>query len=128
MRNICATPYGCRLSELLISLINIQQVMQYTKIITHLVHSGDASDKRFNPINDVRTYLGVVEIIRDEDENDVVNGLVLVFDFTGLTLKQLQQTYFDKGKITSRIYQVGILCRLIIPEQISKSKCILGQI
>lgn len=74
--------------------------------MTFVAFSGDASDNRFNPINDVRTYLGIVEVIRDEDENDVVHGLVLVFDFTGLTLKQLQQTYVANGKITSRIYQV----------------------
>lgn len=66
-------------------------------------------DARFNPKNDVRTYLGISEMVREADENASVHGIVLVFDFTGFTLRHLQWATNEQNKITSKIYQVTSL-------------------
>lgn len=70
-----------------------------------LTRTADLKDARFNPKNDVRTYLGISEMTREADENAGVHGIVLVFDFTGFTLRHLQWATNEQNKITSKIYQ-----------------------
>lgn len=49
----------------------------------------------------------MLEMFREEDENANVNGILLVFDCTGMGLKHLNQATMEQNKKMSRIYQVN---------------------
>lgn len=65
----------------------------------------DLNDPTFSPVNEVRCSLGLSEMFRDEDENTSVNGIMLVFDCTGMGMKHLHQGGMDHNKKMSKIYQ-----------------------
>lgn len=66
----------------------------------------DLNDPKFSPVNETRFGLALGELFRDEDENGLVNGVLLVFDGTGMTMKHMTQATLDHNKKMSRIYQV----------------------
>lgn len=66
----------------------------------------DLKDPRFGPVKEVRCSLSMLEMFREEDENANVNGILLVFDCTGMGLKHLNQGTMEQNKKMSRIYQV----------------------
>lgn len=80
-------------------------------------HTGvkDLNDPKLSPINEVRYSLAICEMVRDEDENHVVNGTLLVFDCTGAGVKHMNQGGIDHNKKMSRIYQVQTAKRVISP-------------
>lgn len=57
--------------------------------------------------SDMRMHQSVRDLVQFEDENTVVNGVVVIFDMTGLTLKHIAN--FNKDpKNTSKINQASL--------------------
>jgi len=56
--------------------------------------------------NEMRSSLSLQEMLKEKDENVIVNGVLLVFDMTGLTTKHISRRGRDTAKKTSKIYQV----------------------
>lgn len=70
---------------------------------------NDLKDPKFNAINEVRGSLAMCEMLRDADENGSVNGILLVFDCTGTSMKHMTHGTMEQNKKTSKIYQVQFL-------------------
>ena len=68
----------------------------------------DLNDPKFSPVNETRFGLAMGELFRDEDENGLVNGVLLVFDCTGIGMKHITQGTMDHNKKMSKIYQVRV--------------------
>lgn len=64
-------------------------------------------DPKFSPVNEVRFGLAMSELFRNEDENALVNGTILVFDCTGMGVEHITQQSMDHNKKMTRIYQVS---------------------
>ncbi|ESO07986.1 hypothetical protein HELRODRAFT_185411 [Helobdella robusta] len=65
----------------------------------------DMDDPNFGHHVEVRMGLAIGELRRHLDENITVNGIMLMFDFTGATMKQMTKRNSEERKIHSKIWQ-----------------------
>jgi len=53
----------------------------------------------------VRTSLCIQELLKEKDENHIVNGVVLVLDMTGMKARHITRMSMEENKNTNKIYQ-----------------------
>ena len=69
---------------------------------------ADPADARMSVANNVRANLATQELVKEEDEGVVVNGMVIVLDLSGMTSRHLARFLArDVAKNMMKIQQVG---------------------
>jgi len=65
----------------------------------------DLNNPLMSVANQMRASLCVQELVKEKDENSIVNGVILVFDMTGMQARHLTRISREENKNTSKIYQ-----------------------
>jgi hypothetical protein len=68
----------------------------------------DLSDKRFSPENEFRVSMTLDALRKENNENMIVNGELLVLDMTGYTAKHVARSTLDSNRDSFKVYQVII--------------------
>jgi hypothetical protein len=69
----------------------------------------DLSDPRFTVDKEMRANLILDALLKDGNEDIIVNGEVMVMDLTGFSSKHVARMTFDNNKDSYKIFQVGQL-------------------
>lgn len=67
----------------------------------------DLDNPDFTPVNEIKCSIALSEMMREEDENVVVNGWILVFDCTGIGAKHIARMPLEMHRKMSKIFQVN---------------------
>jgi len=65
----------------------------------------DLSNPLHTTANQMRSSMCVQELLKEKDENSIVNGVILVFDLTGMQARHLTRMSREENKNTNKIYQ-----------------------
>ena len=71
-----------------------------------ILAANDINDKRFSVDTEIRASQAVGEMLRERNENSIVNGILLVADMTGLSAKHMARMNIENSKNMSKIHQV----------------------
>jgi hypothetical protein len=66
----------------------------------------DLNDKRYTVAMEMRTSLTLEALLKENNENMIVNGEVVVIDMTGYSAKHIARMTFDSSKDHFKILQV----------------------
>jgi len=67
------------------------------------------SDPLMSVANEMRSSLANQELMKEKNENAIVNGVLLVFDMTDASAKMLTRMSPEVSKKTSKIFQVALI-------------------
>jgi len=65
----------------------------------------DLKNPLMSVANEMRASLSTQQLLKENDENSIVNGVILVFDLSGMQARHLTRMSRDEQKNTSKIYQ-----------------------
>jgi len=73
----------------------------------YLIRFGmiDLKNPLMTVANEMRTSMCVQQMLKEYDENSIVNGVILVFDLTGIQARHVTRMSREESKNTSKIYQ-----------------------
>jgi hypothetical protein len=66
----------------------------------------DLRDKRFSPENEFRVSMTLDALRKENNENMIVNGELLVLDMTGYSAKHVARSTLDSNRDSFKVYQV----------------------
>ena len=68
----------------------------------------DLNNPLFSFVNEIRSSQAMIEMFRTMNESASVNGVIVIYDFTGLRSKYLTRLSVDELKKYSKIFQVSV--------------------